>query len=163
MRTVIVGTLSALLVVIGASPVVAQEPTDAEINEYIELVRMDVRQGRADLIGQHMQLSAGQAAKFWPIYEAYEMAFTSLGDEHIQIIRDYANTYTTMTDATASELATRALDVEGQKLELLRDYFMKIESALGGAVAARFMQVEHRIKTLLDLQLAADIPLLEAP
>ena len=163
MKTVIVGALAALLVVIGTSPVVAQQPTDAEINEYIELVRMDVRQGRADLIGQHMQLSASQAAEFWPIYEAYEMAFTSLGDEQIQNIRDYANTYTSMTDATASELATRALDLETQELELLRDYFMKVESALGGAVAARFIQVEHRIKTLLDLQLAADIPLLEAP
>ncbi len=53
MKTVIVSAFAALLVVIGASPVVAQQPTDAEINEYIELVRMDVRQGRADLIGQH--------------------------------------------------------------------------------------------------------------
>ena len=88
MKTVIVSAFAALLVVIGASPVVAQQPTDAEINEYIELVRMDVRQGRADLIGQHMQLSASQAARFWPIYEAYEMAFTSLGDDRIQNIRD---------------------------------------------------------------------------
>jgi len=36
-------------------------------------------------------------------------------------------------------------------------------SAIGGAVAARFVQVERRINTLLDLQLAADIPLLEPP
>ncbi len=91
------------------------------------------------------------------------MAFTSLGDDRIQNIRDYANTYTTMTDATASELATRALDIETQELQLLRDYFMKVESALDGAMAARFIQVEHRIETLLDLQLAADLPLLEAP
>ena len=163
MNAMIVGTLTALLVVLGAGPVVAQQPTDEKINQYIELVRMDIRQGRADLIGQHMQLTAGQAAKFWPIYEAYEMSFTSLGDEKIQIIRDYANTYSSMTDAAANQLATRALDLEGQELELLRDYYAKIESALGGAVAARFMQVERRIKTLLDLQLAADIPRLEAP
>ena len=163
MNAMIIGTLTALLVVVGAGPVVAQQPTDEEINEYIELVRMDIRQGRADLTGQHMQLTAGQAAEFWPIYEAYEMSFTSLGDEKVQIIRDYANTYASMTDAAANQLATRALDLEGQELELLRDYYAKIESALGGAVAARFMQVERRIKTLLDLQLAADIPLLEAP
>ena len=163
MNAMIIGTLTALLVVVGAGPVVAQQPTDEDINAYIELVRMDIRQGRADLIGQHMQLTAGQAAEFWPIYEAYEMSFTSLGDEKVQIIRDYANTYASMTDAAANQLATRALDLEGQELELLRDYYTKIESALGGAVAARFMQVERRIKTLLDLQLAADIPLLEAP
>ena len=162
MKTVIVRPLAALLVVLGAGPVAAQQPTDAEINQYIELARMDIRQGRADLIGQHMQLSASQASQFWPIYEAYESAFTTLGDEKVQLIRDYANTYTSMTDATASQLATRALEIEGQEHELLVQYHGKVESALGGAVAARFMQVEGRIKTLLDLQLAADIPLLEA-
>ena len=40
MKTVIVSALAALLVVIGASPVVAQQPTDAEINEYIERNRV---------------------------------------------------------------------------------------------------------------------------
>ena len=36
-------------------------------------------------------------------------------------------------------------------------------AALLVVIGARFIQVEHRIKTLLDLQLAADLPLLEAP
>lgn len=155
--------LTTAIVALAAAPSEAQQPTDEEINDYIELARMDIRQGRADLIGQHMQLSAGQAAEFWPIYEQYEQAFTALGDEEVQVIRDYARSYEAMTDATASDLAKRALDIDRREHELLVEYHGKIESALGGAVGARFMQVERRIQMLLDLQLAADIPLLEPP
>ena len=160
MKTLILWTVGFSLL---ASPVAGQQPTEEEINQYIELVRMDVRQGRAELVGQTMQLSAGQAAKFWPIYEQYEQAFTALGNTQVQIILDYASSFESMTDQTASRLAGRLLDLLDQRQSLLREYHGKFESALGGAVAARFVQVERRIETLLDLQLAADIPLLEPP
>ena len=146
-----------------ASPVAGQQPTQAEIDQYIELVRMDVRQGRAELVGQAMQLSAGQAAQFWPLYEQYERAFTTLGDTVLQIVNDYAAAFESMTDEAASQLAGRQLDLLDERQALRREYHGKFEAALGGAVAARFVQVEHRIETLLDLQLAADIPLLEPP
>ena len=68
-----------------------------------------------------------------------------------------------MTDASASLLAGRLLDLLDDKQSLQREYHGKLEAAVGGAVAARFLQVERRIGTLLDLQLAADIPLLEPP
>ena len=46
---------------------------------------------------------------------------------------------------------------------LIREYHGKVAAAVGGAVAARFVQLERRIGTLLDLQLAAEIPLLVPP
>lgn len=150
-------------VVLMAVPAAAQQPTDEEIDQYIELVRMDVRQSRAELVGQTMQLSAGQAATFWPIYEEYEQAYTALGDIELQIIRDYAGSFESMTDATADALVERVFQLNADEQALSRDYHGRLSSALSGAVAARFVQVERRINTLLDLQLAADIPLLEPP
>ena len=124
---------------------------------------MDVRQERAELVGQAMGLSAGQAASFWPIYEEYEQAFTMLGDTELELILDYAATFDSMTDDAASQLAGRLLDLLDDEQALRRDYHAQFEAAVGGAAAARFLQVERRIGTLLDLQLAADIPLLEPP
>ncbi len=153
--------IPALFVVVGS--VAGQQPTDEELDQYIELVRMDVRQDRAELVGQAMSLSAGQAATFWPLYEEYEQAFTMLGDTELQLIRDYAATFESMTDDAASQLASRLLDLLDEEQSLRREYHGKFEATLGGAAAARFLQVERRIGTLLDLQLAADIPLLEPP
>ena len=152
MRTL---TLCTVAFILASTSAAGQQPTDEELDQYIELVRMDVRQGRAELVGQ--------AATFWPIYEEYEQAFTRLGDTELQLIRDYAAAFESMTDDAASQLAGRLLDLLDEEQSLRREYHGKFEAALGGAAAARFLQVERRIGTLLDLQLAADIPLLEPP
>ena len=156
-------TLCTVAFILASSPAAGQQPTDEEIDQYVELVRLDVRQGRAELVGQAMGLSASQAATFWPIYEEYEQAFTRLGDTELQLIRDYAAAFDSMTDVAASQLAGRLLNLLDDEQSLRRASHGKFEAALGGAVAARFLQVERRIGTLLDLQLAADIPLLEPP
>lgn len=158
-NSILIGTALALMTV----PAAAQQPTQAEVDQYVELVRMDVRQGRAELVGETMQLSASQAANFWPIYQEYETAYTALGDTELQLIRDYAAVFFTMTDAAADMLVERLFRLEEDEQALVLEYHGKISSALDGAVAARFVQVERRINTLLDLQKAAEIPLLESP
>ncbi|MGA9307484.1 MAG: hypothetical protein WBW31_18950, partial [Candidatus Sulfotelmatobacter sp.] len=42
------------------------------VQAYIALLRSDVRQQKAEMMGVVMQLSAADAAKFWPIYEQYD-------------------------------------------------------------------------------------------
>ena len=153
----------ATLLVLAASPSAAQQPTPQELDEYIELVRLDVRQQRAEIMGESMRLSASEASNFWPIYEQYETAYTTLGNAKLQLIADYANAFDTMTDEVADELVDRLFTLTDDEQALLREYHGKMASAVGGAVAARFVQVERRIRNLLDLRLAAEIPLLVAP
>ena len=151
------------LLVLAASPSAAQQPTPQELDEYIELVRLDVRQQRAEIMGESMRLSAGEASSFWPIYEQYETAYTTLGNAKLQLIADYADAFDTMTDEVADGLVDRLFTLTDDEQALLREYHGKVASAVGGAVAARFVQVERRIRNLLDLRLAAEIPLLVAP
>ena len=160
MKNLLMMTTALILM---ALPSAAQQPTQEQIDQYVKLVRMDVRQERAKIVGEAMGLSAGQAAKFWTIYEQYETAFTALGDTKLKLIRDYADVFHTMTDSAAEGLVERLFGLDGDEQALIREYHGKVSSALGGAVAARFVQVERRIKMLLDLQLAAQIPLLEPP
>ena len=145
------------------APSEAQQPTQEEIDQYIELARMDVRQQRAEIVGESMRLSAAEASNFWPIYEEYQVAYTALGDTKLQLINDYADVFFTMTNSAADGLVERLFQLTDDEQALLREYHGKVSSAVGGAVAARFVQVERRISTLLDLQLAAEIPLLVPP
>ena len=102
------------------------------------------------------RIPAGQVSN-----EIIEMM--ALGDTELQLILDYAQAFDSMTDATADGLVERLFQLIEDDQALIREYHGKLSSALGGAIAARFVQVERRIKTLLDLRLAADIPLLEPP
>ncbi len=155
--------LMTAAVALMAVPSAARQPAQEEIDQYLELVRMDVRQERAEIVGESMRLSASEASRFWPIYEEYEAAYAALGDTKLRLINDYAEVFFTMTDAAADGLVERLFQLNDDELALIREYHGKVASAVGGAVAARFVQVERRINTLLDLQLAAEIPLLVPP
>ena len=51
--------------------------------------------------------------------------------------------------------------MQDDKLKLRKSYFKKIEKALSTGVAARFIQVDHQLGLFVDLEIAADMPLIE--
>jgi hypothetical protein len=128
------------------------------IQAYIALLRLNVRQQKAEMMGAVMQLSAADAAKFWPIYEQYDKELTKLNDQRVANIQDYASSYDQMTDAKADELIQKAMSYRKQRAELLAKYYQQVRQALGGITAARFIQVEEQLLLIIDLQIDASLP-----
>jgi hypothetical protein len=131
---------------------------EKNIQEYINLLRTDVRHQKAEIMGAVMQLSASDAAKFWPIYSQYDTELTKLNDMRAANIEEYARTYTSMTDEKADELIQKALAFDKQRTELLTKYYGLVKPALGAIMAARFVQVERQLLSTIDLQIAASLP-----
>jgi len=129
------------------------------IQGYIELLRSDVRQQKAEMMGAVMVLSAADAAKFWPIYSDYDAELTKVNDLRVANIEEYARTYADMTDAKADELIHNAAAFERQRSELLAKYYERVKESLGAITAARFVQVEHQLLLIIDLQVASSLPL----
>lgn len=143
-------------------PAAQQSGTAAEkknIQAYIELIRSDVRQEKSQLMGVVMQLDAADAAKFWPLYSEYDAELTKVNDLRSNNIQEYARTYTQMTDAKADELIKTALDYQRQRSELLGRYFERVKQELGAITAARFVQIEHQLLLIIDLQIASSLPI----
>jgi hypothetical protein len=138
-----------------ASP---QAPEEANIQEYIALLRKDVRAEKAKLLGTVMQFDAEDAAKFWPIYRDYDVELSKLNDLRVANIREYAESYTTMTDDKADELIKNAMAYQKQRGELLAKYYERVKQELGAITAARFVQVEHQLLTIIDLKIASSLP-----
>lgn len=137
-------------------------PTDNQarnLQSYINLLRGDVRQQKAEIMGAVMQLDIDQSAKFWPIYDEYDVELTRLNDMRVANIKDYANNYDQMTDAKADELVQKTLDYRKQRGELVTKYYGRVKAALGSIQAARFLQVEEQLLTLIDLQIASSLPI----
>jgi hypothetical protein len=51
------------------------------------------------------------------------------------------------------------MNIDAKTVNLRRDYWPKFEKALGGRRAAKFYQVDNRLSMMINLQLAAAIPL----
>jgi hypothetical protein len=130
----------------------ATPATDTEkknIEEYIELMRENVRQEKAQLLGAVMQLNAEQAAKFWPIYDEYNAELTKLNNLRAANIKTYAREYSRLTDEKANQLIIEAFDHQKQRTELLARYYDRVKQALGAVTAARFVQVENQLLLII--------------
>jgi hypothetical protein len=131
---------------------------EKNIQEYINLMRADVRQQKSEIMGSVMMLSADDAAKFWPIYSEYDAELTKLNDQRVANIKEYARTYDQMTDEKADELIQSALSYQKQRGELLAKTYDRLKQAVGAITAARFVQVEHQLLLIIDLQIASELP-----
>ena len=156
--------LALLFFAVGAraqtAPQAAVSPSSdpKNIQAYIDLLRADVRQQKAEMMGAVMQLSAADAAKFWPIYEQYDEELAKLNDQRVANIQDYANSYNQMTDAKADELIQKAMSYRKQRAELLAKTYESVKQACGGITAARFVQVEEQLLLIIDLQIDSSLP-----
>jgi hypothetical protein len=130
---------------------------------YIDLMRRNVRQDKAEIMGSVMALSAADAAKFWPIYADYDAQLTKLNDQRVEVIKEYAQSYNDMTDQKADELIQKALSYQKQREELLVATYQKMKQALGATTAARFIQVEHQLLLIIDLQIDSALPVVGQP
>jgi hypothetical protein len=141
----------------------APPPSNAQKNvqAYIDLLRRDVRQEKAEIMGSVMVLSAQDATKFWPIYSEYDAQLAKLNDQRVENIKEYARTYDQMTDEKADELIQKSLAYQKQRAELLAQTYDKVKQALGAVTAARFAQVEHQLLLIIDLQIASSLPIVE--
>ena len=134
---------------------------EVNLRAYVELLRSDLRSQKVAIITEMMQFSEAEDAKFWPIYREYETELAKVNDQRIALIEEYAAKYDQLTDAVADKLARGALDVEAQRHTLKTKFYDRFASALSPKTAARFLQVENQILLLLDLQIAASLPVVE--
>ena len=145
------------LFVLGFAVAIPASAQDA----YLELVRSDLKADRVALVTVTMGFTDAEAEIFWPIYREYEFDRDKLGDEKISIINDYAENYETMTDEVAQELMERVFKTEENQIKLQKKYFKKMQKALPATIAAKFFHLERQIILRINLQIAAELPLLE--
>jgi hypothetical protein len=133
-------------------------PQELNIEEYIKLLREDVGSQKVKLLGQIMQFDAEDAAKFWPIYRDYDAELSKVSDLRVANILEYSRSYTNMTDAKADDLIKNAMAFQKQRDELLGKFYERVKQELGAITAARFVQVEHQLLTIIDLKIASSLP-----
>ena len=144
-----------------STPLPRTESRDRNLRAYVELLRSDLRTQKVAVITEMMQFNDADDAAFWPIYREYELQLSRLNDDRLRLIETYANTYTKLTPTIANDLMVKALDLEAQRTALKQKYYGKLKTALSPITAARAVQIENQIQLLIDLQVAASLPVVQ--
>jgi hypothetical protein len=105
-------------------------------------------------------LTDAESVAFWPVYRSYTHDQQVIGDDLVQLLKDFAKNYDTMDDANAEDMMQRLINIQDKTLNLKEDYWPRFQKALGAKRAAKFYQVDNRLALMVNLQLASSIPLI---
>jgi hypothetical protein len=105
-----------------------------------------------------VQFNDKGADAFWPVYKMYQADPARLDDERMQLVKSYADHWTTLTDAEARNLVQKSLVLESRRADLRSKYFDRFNQVLPGLTIAKFFQLEHRLDLLTDLKIASELP-----
>jgi hypothetical protein len=151
----------ALVVASAISLTVAIAPAQDRAEMMARLLRTDLASKKTEMMSKALLLSSDEGAKFWPVYKEYQAELARANDERQAVIKEYVRNYRTLDDAKATELINKSLELQEQRLGLLRKYVDGMQKVLPMKLVAKFFQVETQMLRLEDLQINTDLPSLE--
>jgi hypothetical protein len=145
-----------------ANTALAQRETanGVEVEKDLALLRRDIRAEKKQLIAANMVLTETEATKFWPVYDQYVAEMTKQNDEFFSVIKDYAANQKTLTDAQASSMIKRWVEIQIARDQTRQKYIPLFEKVIPGKKVALFFQIDRRLYALLDMQVSSEVPLI---
>ena len=152
MKTRIIMILAGVIASI--SPAFAQA-TDS----YIEVARDVLNTEKKAVVAEAIPLTEAEAGPFWELYNEYNAELYKVHTKRVNIIKDFAANYESMSAVKADELWTRNMAYESEVLKLNNTYYKKFKKIIPADKAALYFQVENKIATMISAKLAMEIPL----
>ncbi len=134
-----------------------------DTDSYIEVLKSELKTDKKAIITETMGFTETESQAFWPIYNEFEHELSKLSDKRIANIKDFAANYDSLSDKKADELIKNSFSYLNNRLDLNKKYYEKFAKALTPTVAAKYMQLENQIQLILDLSIAANLPLAKKP
>jgi len=159
-------SLAVALVLAGAfllesSPLPAQTystPLPTVNDKDVALLRKNLQAEAKQLITKNMQLKDSEAAAFWPVYDQYAAEVRKVNDTRFGLMKQYAKVYTTMTPDEADSMVKLLAESDQTIISLRMQYLPKFEEVLPGTKAALFMQLDRRLDSMFNVQIASQLP-----
>ena len=129
----------------------------------MDILRQKIKADKKLVVAQNLQLTDAEGTAFWPVYEAYQKDLQQLNQRIGAMVMAYANAYNKgpVANDVAKKLLDEALALDDAEAKLKASYAPKVLGALPATKAARYIQIENKIRAAIRYELAAGIPLVE--
>ena len=133
--------------------------TSADMN--MQILRDKLKADKKVVVAANMQLTDAEAKAFWPIYDQYQNDLNAVNKRLGEAILAYAAAYKAgpISDESAKKFLDEAIAIDDAEAKLRRDYAAKLTGAIPAAKAARYLQIESKIRAAIRYEMAAAIPL----
>jgi hypothetical protein len=127
----------------------------ARIQKFRERIRADQKA----IVAQNLPLTDAEAKAFWPAYDKCHNDLEGAQRKLNRAILDYVNGESRMTDAHAKQIMRDLLAAESEETKARKSCYDRVAKVLPGKKAARYLQIESKIRALQRFDAAAVIPL----
>ena len=142
-----------------AQQVSATSTTGPSVEETLKAVRSDLQTARADIMAKNLTLSADQAAKFWPVFSAYQKEQNAIIDDQLKDIQKYAAEADHLDDAGALALMKAHFKRDERMNALRQKWLGEFQKVLPTKQAVRAMQIDRRLSLAAQMEVSSQIPL----
>jgi hypothetical protein len=152
--------VTACAIVVGlVFPAMAQTADTANM----EILRQKIKADKKLVVAQNLMLTDAEGTAFWPVYDAYQKDLQTLNQRAAAMIKTYADAYNKgpVANDVAKKLLDESLAVDDAEVKLKASYAPKILAALPATKAARYIQIENKIRAAIRYELADGIPLVQ--
>jgi len=144
------------LALVFALPAQAQQERDV-----IELIKSQISTQRQALVAENLNLTEAQTDAFWPLYREFQSKRGPLIDRRIKLLQDFRDNFDGLTDEQSGDIIDRWLKLEDDIVKLRKQYVKKFRKILPEKATLRYFQVENKLDTIIDYDLARVTPLAE--
>ncbi len=150
-------------IAIGLLALAVALPTAGWTQDNMQILRDKVKADKKLLVATNMQLTDAEGKAFWPVYDQYQQDLTAINQRIAKLIEDYAAEYrnNTLTDEKALKLINESVAIEKAEAQMKESYIPKLSKVLPAKKAARYIQIENKIRALVKYELAGGIPLVQ--
>ncbi len=142
-----------------AAPCAAQDKA-AGAND-LQALRAAVKADKRAFVAATLQLTDAQAKKFWPAYDAYQRSLNGANRRRALVVEQLVTMDKPPTDLYARQLAAELVAADEAEVKARRTLYTRVMRALPATTAARYLQVEAKIRAMQDYDLAVAIPLIK--
>ena len=135
------------------------DTSQASPDDFVDLLRKDIRSQKKQIIAENMMLSDAEAEKFWPVYDQYATELSKIYDVKLALLKGYADNYSSMTGEQAENYIRKRAEVEQSIMQLRLKYMPGFRKVLSGRETALFYQLDWRLGLAIDVQLI-QVPLI---
>jgi hypothetical protein len=129
--------------------------------EEIDLVQAAFGMDKKAIVADFVQLSETQKDAFWTLYDEYETKRKEYGRERIELLKQYADQYMTMTSEQADAWTKKVMELQVKTDKLIATYYEKVMKVSDGVVATQFYQIENYILSMIRMQILQGVPFLK--
>jgi len=153
------GMALAFAAAVAAAPCATAQDRIGDVTD-MQALRASVKADKRALVASALNLTDAEAKKFWPIYDAYQRTLDRANRERNLVVIDIVGT-DKLTDAYAKYLLKDMVEADDAEIRARRTLQNKLVKALPAKKAARYLQLESKIRAVQAYDIAVAIPLVK--